>query len=339
MTLNLLFGFTFLALAKRANAACVTKSTMCEFASEAQCRSSTYMALWGVAGTPASSICKWDGFWGCVTKPTMCEFANEAQCQSSAYMAVWKVANTPASKYCEWTPGFFGAVNWEPNAQKVSSLVQKNVVVSRHAHPLGHTEQLLSECWISQGSSRMHIKGDSYRAGHQYGGLIFWAETYMGNIAATGHGGNFCAFKAKRGEWKDKWVWSPTVYLLDTSSSWFTQPWPTNERGPVVGQIHGKMLYKALGTGNAYPRGQGYIVTGFSVDKQGNPRFNSASSNQHGLFNDGNQAGSTYEQSIIRQAVNAWKNRQTSFVWGVDVRRGRHFQLGRRLADMQSKED
>ena len=40
---------------------CFSRSTLCERASQEQCASDTYMAVWNTPGTAASSMCAWQG--------------------------------------------------------------------------------------------------------------------------------------------------------------------------------------------------------------------------------------------------------------------------------------
>jgi hypothetical protein len=79
---------------------CKTKPSLCEFATEAQCRSPIFKSRWAVAGTPASETCQWLGN-SCRTRTSMCELANEDQCRSNTYKAVWGVVGTEASSNCE----------------------------------------------------------------------------------------------------------------------------------------------------------------------------------------------------------------------------------------------
>jgi len=87
---------------------CVTKPTLCEKASEDECKSDTYLAVWSTDGTEASKMCSWSGT-ACETKPTLCEKADMDQCNSDTYLAVWSTAGTEASKMCKWVEGAEGS--------------------------------------------------------------------------------------------------------------------------------------------------------------------------------------------------------------------------------------
>ena len=86
-------------------------SSLCELASESQCKDDGYNGVWADTSTGAGKgYCTWTGA-KCVTthcmcppSGTLCELATESQCKDPEYKGVWANKETGAGNgYCTWT--------------------------------------------------------------------------------------------------------------------------------------------------------------------------------------------------------------------------------------------